>query len=695
MKFCDSAVMATLMQHISKKRAGYCLNWQDWFTLAPLALMAGVLLYFAMPEDPSLWAGVLLLPCIAALIWLRYDTCKLQYAGWVTLLVSGFCAATLHSSYSTTHFIDKQYRYASITGKIAEVIEGDGRIKLIVEHVTSPDISRPSPMRVRLSLRKNKTYMQVGDWIHTKATLFAPSRPALPNTFDFTQYFYFRGIDAVGYVTGKMALSQPRTEDTSEHYLSVLRRNSANYLKDTMSQPASGVAIALTTGIKDAITTETRDAFTASSLGHMLAISGMHMSILCGTMFWIIRAIASCVPVLALNYPIKKIAAIAGLICGALYLTLADFPISAIRAYIMIAVLFLAILCDRQSDTLRCIVLAALAIVIVNPHAVGDIGFQLSFAATLALILVYRRVRHYNIIRQIHKRHIGLRIVMYCAQLMFSSFIAGLITAPLVAYHFHHVALFGIIANMLALPVLSFLVAPALLLSLPAAPLGLAPAMLSIAEYGLDWIIQSAMFVAQMPNATHYVAPFSAVVAIGITIGIFLLLIIKNMKIYAALLLVLLVTITAVFYHRIDADMLIAEDGSAIAVNHQGQWLLLKGTPRNFHVSLWEQMLGVSMQRNKDTWQCDDAGCDGTLKQHQVRVRFDYKVDAPLCLEDSDIVVSTFYSNRWKCASANATRIDRDALERRGGHVITIEDSISVWHSCLNAPKRTWKRCTS
>ncbi len=671
------------------------LKWQDWFTCSPIALIAGVLAYFMLPEEPSLWIGVILLAFAALLYALRDDRFKLQMAGFAILGCVGFWLAALHTATISTNFLDKQYRYVPITGTVAEVIDGDGKYKLILEDVVSETIKRDAPMRVRISLRRNNIAFQAGDVIETKATLFPPSRPALPNAFDFTRYFYYQNIDAVGYVTGniEVASDAPRKKQTS--YMSEVRGNIAGYIKEHTPQPAAGIIIALATGQKDAITNNMRDALTASSLGHMLAISGMHMGIVCGAVFMLIRFLAACMPSLALQYPVKKVAALAGLLCGAAYLALADFPISAIRAYAMIAVIFTAIMFDRQADTLRCVVLAALGIVLINPQAVAEIGFQLSFVATLALILVYRRVRKFNIVHEMQQKHIMLRFSLYFVQLALSSFVAGLITAPLVAYHFNHVALYGILANMLALPVLSFLVAPALLLSVIIYPFGLAPALLGIAEHGVGWIVASAEYVANLPHATQYVPPFSPIVAVALTIALIALLSATQMKRAIVSMCIAAICILIISQSQIKADMLIAEDGSAIAVKQNDTWILLKGTPRNFHASMWEQMLGVNMTRNKDVWLCDDAGCDGMVKGNNVRVRFDYKVKEPLCLDNTDIVISTFYSNRWNCDAEDATRIDRDALERYGAHVVIIDENISVWNACQDAPKRLWKRCDS
>lgn len=673
------------------------LPWQRFLTLTPLALGAGALLYFCLPTEPHQYSAIMLILAPLLLWSMRHHHANLQCAIMLVLSMAGFVLAGFYSHAQPTEFLDKYYRYSTIEGTIEQVILSDNKYKLMLRDVTSPEIMRKAPLRVRLSVRSLPDGIQAGDTITTKATLFPPSRPSLPYGYDFTRYFYFKHIDAVGYATGKVTFKNSISHKETISLLQPWREAIARTMLAWMEQPSAGVAIALAIGQKDAITKDARDALRDSSLGHMLAISGMHMGIICGVIFGITRFLLCAIPACALRLPVKQCAALVALLCGGFYLALADFPISALRAYGMIAIVLLAVMMNRQADTLRSIVLAACGLLIVQPSAIVDIGFQLSFCATLALVLVYRRLRYFSEGKALYNKHIILRFLLYCAGMGLTSLIAGLVTAPLVAYHFNQVALYGLIANMLALPILTFLVAPLLLMSLVAAPFGMAPWLLDGAGWGLSLIIAIAQKVTSLPHATLHAPPLSGWVVLLVMLAMFMLMTATHWK---RAVVCLIVIIALPFYSVMTftmPDIVVAEDGSAIAVRQNKHWLLLKGTARNFHVVQWQQLLGQDFIPLKDMeslqdWHCTKAGCDGMMRGTHVRVRFDYKVKDPLCLADSDIVISTFYSNRWRCAAAGALRIDRDALERLGAHAITLHPR-QLWHSCADSTSRPWQRC--
>lgn len=674
------------------------LNWQQWVNFTPCALGAGALLYFALPDEPSVFLGLLGLPLLA-LIWInRANTVLFQTLLYMFLALTGLWLTMWISQHQQTVFLPNRVFYAPITGIVDDVIEADGKVKLMLHGVTSPKLADTRPLRLRLTARLNGQTLRNGDRINTTATIFPPSRPALPDGYDFTRHFFYQYIEAVGYTTGPVTIEQRAPPPRFYAFHTIMqsaRAQVATYFLNTLPQPAAGIAVALVTGQKDAITRQASDALRDASLSHMLAISGMHMGIICGVTFLIIRFLLACIPAIALNHPIKHYAAVFALVCGALYLALANFPISAVRAYVMVAIVFGAVLLNREADTLRCIVLAALLILCINPANSISISFQLSFCATLGLVLVYRRMRTFSQKLHLKTQHWWLRLPVIILQIGFTSLIAGLVTIPLVAYHFNHIAVYGIVANMLALPLLSFVVAPSLLAAGLLMPFGAQIWALDITVAALNAIVAIAQHITTYPLATLHIPPLSAMAVILITLALFVLITARCWQ--HAIGAVAIIVFSALWLSpQHEADILIAEDGSAIAVMQHDKWQLLKGTSCNFHVQQWMQTTGAVFTTYDDNWQCDNAGCDGIVKDKAVRVRFDYKDDKPLCLADTDIMISIFYSDRWHCDGKDAVRIDRSLLERNGGYALTVKnDQITQWHSCIQQPGRRWKRCGS
>ena len=156
---------------------------------------------------------------------------------------------------------------------------------------------------------------------------------------------------------------------------------------------AGGFAAAVMTGDRSGIAMTTLENLRRSNIAHLLAISGLHMGLLTGFIFMSLRAILSLIPALALRLPTKKIAAVGALAAGAAYLAVAGGNVATERAFIQVAVMFVAVLLDRRAVTLRAVAIAAMIVLARRPETLLGPGFQMSFAATTALVAVFTWVR--------------------------------------------------------------------------------------------------------------------------------------------------------------------------------------------------------------------------------------------------------------------------------------------------------------
>src|SRR5262249_49158350 len=144
-------------------------------------------------------------------------------------------------------------------------------------------------------------------------------------------------------------------------------------------------------GKRDAIAPNVYDALFVSGIGHVLSISGYHMAIVAEVIFFIVRAFFALIPGLAERASIKKWAACAALLVTACYLFLSGNEVATQRSFIMIAVVLVGVLLDRPTLTMRTLTIAALAVLAFAPESIVHPSFQMSFAATLALIAGYER----------------------------------------------------------------------------------------------------------------------------------------------------------------------------------------------------------------------------------------------------------------------------------------------------------------
>ena len=370
-----------------------------------------------------------------------------------------------------------------------------------------------APERVRLSVRKG-TAPPVGAYVTLKARLSPPLAPLRPGGYDFARDMYFQRIGASGFVLGTIKIAEPPAPPgrllQATAAIQGLRDAIDARIRAVIPGDKGSIASALITGKRDAISTPVNDAMYVSSLAHVLSISGYHMAVVAGVVFFVLRALLALVPTFANRRPIKKWAAFAALIAAALYLVLSGAEVATQRAFIMTTVVLVGVMVDRAALTLRTLAVAALAVLLIAPEAVVHPSFQMSFAATLALIAAYERGLPWMIAGADTSR--GARVALWGGRellaLVLASLVAGLATTPYAAFHFHRLAPYGVLANLLAMPIVSIWVMPMGLLGLFAIPFGFDGPLWRLMGDGIDWMITVALWVAHLPGAVGRIAAF-------------------------------------------------------------------------------------------------------------------------------------------------------------------------------------------
>jgi ComEC/Rec2-related protein len=176
----------------------------------------------------------------------------------------------------------------------------------------------------------------------------------------------------------------------------------------------------------------------------------------------------------------------------------------------MTAVAFTAILIDRPALSMRGLALAGVLIVLVEPEAVLDAGFQMSFAATAALVALFETTwgRPGRSLPSPGPIIGGLQNATAAVTgVLATSFVAGAATDLLVAYHFQRLSIYGLASNLTTAPIVSFIVAPAAAIAAVAAPFGLSEFPLRVMAWGMDLVAGVGAVFAARPEA---VAAFPA-----------------------------------------------------------------------------------------------------------------------------------------------------------------------------------------
>ena len=503
----------------------------------PVCLGFGIWAYFVLPFEPPpgwSWAGLAPLALILSGAARRAGWGALALA-WIAFAVAaGFGLAILSARTVDAPQIGWPIG-ETVEGRVLEVSRSaSGAPRLLVDRVTvygvEPD---ETPARLRLTLLDDAydAIPMPGQRIRVYASLMPTGEPVEPGAFDFRLRAFFQGIGGIGLTRGHLLVLPPVEETGAVERLRIWIAQTRTAISRGLTAALPGrqgaIASALIVGDRADISETDNEALRISSLAHLLSISGLHMAILTGLVFAIARLGFAAVPWTAYHLSTKKAAAVVALLAGLAYLGLSGASVPTQRAFIMVAVALIAVLLDRPAISLRALALSATIILVLSPVSLLDPGFQMSFAATAALISGYEAVRRWQLGRDAADGKAGrgwaawgLRAAgVYVVAMLFTSLLAGSATAPFAAYHFNRTAPYSLLANLLALPVMSVWITPAACIAGLLAPFGLAEPALRIMGLGIEQIMVVSHWVAALPGADQSVraAPAAALglVAIG------------------------------------------------------------------------------------------------------------------------------------------------------------------------------------
>ncbi|MBA3912019.1 MAG: competence protein [Rhodobacter sp.] len=454
--------------------------------------------WFAVLDEPgpgSYALAAIILVAGAALAWRGPDLGR-PLALALAAVAAGWLAAGLRAQLVDAPMLDFRY-YGPVEGRIVLVDRSQSdALRLTLDRVVLREVAPDrTPERVRISLQDDQPWLDPvpGQIVVLMASLAAPEGPVEPGGFDFRRMAYFDRLGAVGYTRKPVLLLEEPTGGALP--IDRLRSYLTKGMLAQMDGQAGAFAAGAMTGDRSAITEDTVAALRDSSLAHLLAISGMNMAFLTGFVFALFRYGLALIPFVALRIDTRKVAAVVSLGVALFYLLLSGANVATERAFIMIAVFLGAVLLDRRALTLRSVAVAAVVLLLAKPESLLNPGFQMSFAATIALIVGFAALDG-----SIYRQRIP-RWLMPVFTLVLSSVIGGFATAPYAAAHFNRFTDYGLLANLLTVPVMGAVIMPAGAVAALLAPLGLAWLPLWFMEQGARWILFVAHWIAGLDGA--------------------------------------------------------------------------------------------------------------------------------------------------------------------------------------------------
>lgn len=678
---------ARLFAVLRAQAAADRMRWPLWL---PVAMGAGIGLYFTLPEEPA-WAFAVVaagLVLVAGL--LSAATHRLAFRIALALLAAaslGFAVAKLRTELVRAPVLARKLGPLGIDGRVDSVQAHGKSMRVTLGAVVTRRLPpERTPALVRVSVRSGADVLSPGQWVHLTAVLMPPPGPATPGGYDFGLAAFYDRIGAVGYAYGKPKPIAPLRANnwTDEVSLAVarLRWKMTARIHAVLPGSMGGIASALITGDRGAISSDDEQALRDAGLAHVLAIAGLHMALVGLGLFWTVRAMLALIPAIALHFPIKKWAALAALASASFYLVISGAATPATRAFIMLAAMLLAVLFDRPALSMRSLALAATIILLLQPENLLEPGFQMSFAAVVSLIAVVeweqaRRARRTE--PAAPRAFAGVR--RYMRGIATTSLVGSMATAPYAVFHFDRATHYAVLGNLLAMPVMGFVTMPAAALSVILMPFGLDAWPLRIMGWGIEVMLTVGRFVSGLPGAVSIMPAWPIAALVLLSLGGLWTLIWRHGWRWLGL--VPMAAGVAVAMTNPAPDLLVARDAMTVAVRGSdgllrfvrparddysaGEWLKRDGDERDSDAAVATPNDGV---------RCDAYGCiakarDGTLIAVPARI----DALAEDCAE-ARIVVSAEPARRF-CNGPQLV-IDRIDIARAGGYAVWLGEPLRV-----------------
>ena len=472
----------------------------------PVFFGAGIGLYFTLNVEPPAWLGLAATIAAAGLAFAMRRHPPLCEAALALVTFAAGLALIQETAWERgSPMLQRRLGPVVVTGRVIDIDSMDRGWRLVIAPDPLPGLDvNEQPLRLRLHIPHNGDGLGPGDRVTLKAMLYPVPGQTLPGGHDLQREAYFARIGGVGYTYGdahRLAGQEAAGPGSSEaggwrEALLKLRTEMTRRITAVLPGSTGGVASALITGKRGAIAEEVKQAFRESGLQHLLAIAGLHLGLVGAFVFFAVRGLLALIPPVALRYPIKKIAAGVTLAVLTCYLLISGAAIPTERAFVMNGIVFAAIMIDRLRISMRICAIAAAVVLALEPASLVGVSFQMSFSAVVALIAVYETFGA-RLGYLLHRRSLQGRVFGYCGAVVVTTVVVTIGTYPFAIYHFHHVAFYSPLANVVAVPVSAMWTLPwgvvtCLLMSIGLERLALVP---------MGWGIDVTIWVAQQVSA--------------------------------------------------------------------------------------------------------------------------------------------------------------------------------------------------
>ncbi len=667
----------------------------------PVGLVAGVGAWFWLPS-PVAWSGFLSAMAALALLGLAFGK-----GGRAGRSVALFAFACLLGCALIWLRAERSEGAPLVRPQVARFAATILQVEPLPARDATRLLLRPAgiaglPPRVRLTVPQEDAPdgLMPGAIVYLRARLVPPPSAAVPGAYDYAAVAWFQGIGATGRALDPLRVAVAATRGGPSVWLADARIALTRHILAELPGGKGGVAAALVTGDMGAVTFDDNDAFRRSGLAHLLSVSGLHLTAAVGATMVIALRLLALSPWLALRAPLPLIAAGIGAMCGIVYTLLTGAEVPTVRSLIAALVVLGGIALGREAMTLRLVAAGAMLCVLVWPESVAGPSFQLSFAAILSIVafheLPWTR-------RAFEKREEGRlrRLGRAVGALLLTGLVVEAALAPIAIFHFHRAGLYGAAANIIAIPLTTFVIMPAEALALLADMVGLGTPLWWLAGRAIALLLWIAHATGSLPGAVTFVPTMSrAAFALIVAGGLWLALWRTRVRVLG---LVGIAGGTAMTLLAHPADLFVTGDGRHLAVRGaDGRVALLRERTGDYMRATLSEISG---RDSDDTVLLDDLPatlcgpdtCAATLIRgdrpwHLLATRSAYMVDRPAMLRAcaaADIVVSDRRLPDW--CRPRWLKADRTLLATTGGLAIRLGPSASATSVAALEAAHPWR----
>lgn len=417
-------------------------------------LGVGIAAWFALP-DAGRWVAVMLGGLGAAGTGFaignggRGSRC-LAVAG---LLVAIGCALVWWRADRVAAPVLARPAIVAFQGKVERIEQLPARGMVRVRIAPAAGAGLPPAVRVNLDAKDVPAGLTRGAVVKLRARLMPPVPPAVPGAYDFERVAWFDRLGASGRGFAPVEIVAPGEARSG------LRERLTAHVHNRVEGSAGGIAASLVTGDRGAISEEDGEALRRSGLAHLLSVSGLHVTAVVGATMLLVLRLLALSPTLALRWPLPVIAAGAAGVAAVGYTLLTGAEVPTVRSCIAALMVLAAMMLGREAITLRLVAFGALVVLLLWPEALMGPSFQMSFAAVTAIVALHesKRVRGWFERRE---EGWGRRLARGVGSLLLTGLVVEIALTPIALFHFHKSGVYGALANIIAIPLTTFVIMP-------------------------------------------------------------------------------------------------------------------------------------------------------------------------------------------------------------------------------------------